>query len=837
MRFLAPLVLLGIPVLAALVWLVFRRHRASLALRFVVASLLLVALAEPVLTVRAPRDVAVFLVDRSASVRRTTDDADVQDSIEAIMATHRDWQFGVVAFGEGAALSTPVGEPFKGLPTTLAGTVGSRLDKAVDLGLAMLPPDASKRLILVSDGRFQGTETRAVTSAQLAGVPISVLPVGAAATGDVRMASLEAPSETSVGQSFTVNAAVTAQEPGPATVAMYEDDRLTYYGDVELRSGARDLAFPTSLSRVGSAEYTAVVKRDGDPFPENDAASALVQTTHRARVLVVDPRGDEAVSSLLLALGIPFDRATKVPRITTLTQYDQLILAGVPLDDLTAGDATAIELFVTNLGGGVLVVQGQDEVRGLSNSPIDGLLPVTFTVPETERDASLAIVYLLDRSGSMSELVDTRAKIRILREATAASVFLLPPETLAGVIGFSDTFSWLFPIAPVGNAEAVYATLQELRSGGGTDLYFPLAAALDAVAGATARAKQILLISDGKTVAEGRDFPALIAEIARHDDVNVSAIALGEEPNLELLGAIVAAGRGELYEVADFRSLPQVVVDITQRLGRSRFLVGETMVTGPLVDESLGAVPPLSGYLLTYPRDSASLLLRAGDDPVAATWRKGLGSVTVLNVDLAGRWTDRWLAWPSLASLFGRILATTAPRVPTTTGLFAAVEVGSDEATLLVDAKTPAGGFANFLRLEATLLPEQAALEIAQVAPGAYRARFPVPAVGGHAIVLTDVSSGRSARLSFAVPYAAEFATSGRDDDVLMSIATATGGAVLPAGSLERAVRKVSAASGLPLHPFLIGLAVILFIVDVALRKSRFRRVSLSSLEQHTRKS
>ena len=37
------------------------------------------------------------------------------------------------------------------------------------------------------------------------------------------------------------------------------------------------------------------------------------------------------------------------------------------------------------------MIQGQDEVRGLTSSPIDGLLPVTFTVPETERDPSLAI--------------------------------------------------------------------------------------------------------------------------------------------------------------------------------------------------------------------------------------------------------------------------------------------------------------------------------------------------------------------------------------------------------------------------------------------------------------
>ena len=259
-------------------------------------------------------------------------------------------------------------------------------------------------------------------------------------------------------------------------------------------------------------------------------------------------------------------------------------------------------------------------------------------------------------------------------------------------------------------------------------------------------------------------------------------------------------------------------------------------VAGSLLGETLGAVPLLSGYLLTYARDSATLLLGAGDDPVAATWRKGLGSVTVLNVDLSGRWTQRWLEWPQLSELFARLLATTAPTVPTTTGLLPTVTVGLDEATLLVEARTPAAGFANFLDLEATLLPEETALALTQVAPGVYRARFPIPEVGGHAIVLSDSATGHSARLSFSVSYAGEFAASGRDDETLRSIAAATGGAILPDESLEEAVREVPAAAGRPLHWVFVGLAIFLFIADVALRKSRFRRMTLPYAEERTRK-
>ncbi len=825
-RFAAPLVLIGLPLLALVGWLGFRRYRTHLTLRLLALAVLLLALAGPEVVVRVPRDATVFLVDRSASVRRTVSDTEVRRQIDEIMSEHMDWDYGVVAFGGHAVISTPLGEPFSGLPSTLGDTVGSRFDEAVDLGLAMLPADDSKRLVLLSDGRLQGTEAAGVAAAQYAGVPVSALPIGLVTTNDVRVASMEAPAEASVGEPFTLDVTVVAQQAAPASVAVYANDQLTYYATADFAPGGRGLSFAATLPAPGSVEYTTVVKRDGDPFPENDAQSVLVQTTDRPRVLVLDPRGDSAVPQLLDSLGIRHDAAAKLPGMTSLTQYEQLVLAGVSLGDLTAAEATAIELYVTNLGGGLLILQGQDEVEGLASSPIDLLLPVTFTVPETERDPSLAIVYVLDRSASMSELVDAKAKIRILREATAASVFLLPPDTLAGVIGFDTTYSWLCPLGRVGDAEEVYRTLQALRAGGGTDLLPPLEDAVRILAQTTARVKHILIVSDGKTVSDNRDFPSLLAEIAGHGDLTVSAIALGDEPNLELLGALAAAGRGEVYRVVDFRVLPQVIIDITQRLGRSRFVTGDVNVAGPLLGDTLGDVPPLDGYVLTYSRDSASTLLSAGGDPIASTWRKGLGSVTVLNADLSGRWSTRWLAWPRLGELFARLLATTEPRVPTTTGILPSVRIGRDEVTLLVEAQTPTGGYANFLDLEATLLPEQVTLDVSQVAPGVYRARFPIPEAGGHAILISDSASGRSTRYAFSVPYAPEFEETGRDDGVLRAIARATGGAVLPDESLVAAVRPGAAATPRPLHAALAGLAIVLFIVDVALRKSRFRRLA-----------
>lgn len=821
-----PLVLLTVPVLGAILWFAFPRQRRQHMLRFVAVAAVLVALAEPQITVQDSQEYLVFMVDRSASVRRTTDAIDIEQQIQAVMADYPSWQFGVVGFGESASAITTLGEPFSHLPIENKMDDGSRLDSAVEVGLAMMPPNGANRLLLLSDGQFHGEDIAGITEAQLAGVPISVLPIGSDQSEDARMSSFSAPSEIPSSQPFELRIDIAAQTPAPASLAIYRDDELLSYDAVSLALGTTSYTLQDALVNRGFAEYTAVVKRDHDAFPENDTRSTLVQTVDKPSVLLIDGTGLSGLPTLLDSIGVAYLATDAVPDLSVLSTYRQVIVSGLPLIDLTGSEATALEHYVENLGGGLFVIQGEDEVRGFSSGPIDELMPISYSTPEKERDPSLAIIYLLDRSRSMRELVELKAKIRILREATAASVFLLPPDALVGLIGFSDDHRWLYDLQPVGDATEVYAALQSLRATGGTSLFVPLMDAVDELIDTQARVKHLLLLSDGKTIDMDSDYPGLMAKIAAQDDLTLSVIALGEDPNLELLSDLAAAGNGLFLHVVDYLTLPQATMDITQRLGNSRFITGDITVTGPFAESAeYGDVPPLSGYVFTYAKAPSSVLLAAGEDPVAATWRTGLGTVTVLNTDLSGAWSEQWLLWPELSSLFERLLKTTEPVVASSDGFFPSVTLTQGSAEFLVDARSSTGGFANFLNIAATLLPDEVEFQLNQVAPGVYRTRFPIAEEGGYAINIVDQSTGRSARYSFSIPYAVEYQSIGRDEGELRKIAEATGGIILPDGSLEDAVRQVTAAVPRPLFPVLLLLALALFMIDLAFRKTRFRRL------------
>lgn len=779
-RFTTPWVLAFFPVVVLLITLLTRGPQGRLVPRYLALFLVLLAIAGPSISIRESERRVVFLIDRSASVASTSDETETLARLRDIRDAHPETQFGSIEFGQNAVLVSLPGEFDPALPPGRVDASGSRLGPAISLALNVLADAPGGQILLASDGRFTDDATAALALAEIAGVGVSVFPVGRAIDSDVALASVSAPGEVPVDRAFSAVISVTSSVAGTAQLAVYRSTELISLKQVDLDEGLTRFTVADSFSEPGFTTYRAVVRSIGDPVPENDALSFGIRTSEQPRVLVVEGSPDSVVEELLDAIGVDYSVTDTMPNLAKLSTYRQLILSEVHLGELTDAEAQAVDRFVRNAGGGLLVIQGEDSVRGFASTKLDDLLPVSSTTPETEEEASLALVYILDRSSSMSALVDGTAKIRILRDATAASAVLLPGRALVGVIGFDTEHDWLIPISQVGNASTVYAMLRRLRASGGTDLYYPLADAVDALKDFEARSKHILLITDGRTTNEPRDYAGLFAALTETEDVTVSAIALGDNPNLALLSDIVEAGRGSLYEVADFRGLPAVTLQVTQRLSRSRFVLDPEEVGGPLIERTAtDGLPSIGGYVLTYRRAASQTLLTADEDPLAATWQIGLGAVTVLNTDLSGTWTAEWVAWPGLSTLFSELLRTTEPLVAASTGLFPSIELAERKMSVLIDARDGAGRYVDHLAIEAQLLPDEIRSVASQVAPGLYRAVFPRPTEGAYALRIDDLTRGGSVTLPVTIPYPAEYRGTGPDLESLQSIALWTGGGVL----------------------------------------------------------
>jgi len=817
-RFAHPLALVSLLGLLALLVVAFRRRKGGLV-RFLPAAVLLIALAGPQLGQQRPQENVYFLIDRSASVAATTASESIQDHVEAIVAANPGRRYGAIAFSSDAVITDPIGDGSPSLESGAPLGEATDLAGAVDLALATLPKGGAGQLVVLSDGRITDGLDDAIGAAQQNGIPISTLPIGGSAEKDASLVRLDTPAEVELDRPFAIDIAVAAQHDGEAVLALYRDDDLIAASDVTLVAGITEFRYTDALSRVGAHSYRAIIRQPLDPIPENDSLSAMVRTIERPQLLVVSPDDSPAISSLLQATGKPFSVASSVPALEELSQYRQVVLNGVPLRGLTLQAVEALEIFVGELGGGLVIAEGEDALRGFAGGGIEPLLPVSYTLPEEGRQASLCVVFLLDRSASMRGHAEGGSKIEILKEAAAASINLLDAKTLVGVIGFDRYYDWLIPIQPIGDGEAVYQGLRALEAGGGTDIYYPLVDAFEQLETVEARTRHLLLLSDGKTVDEPRDFPGLLERLEAQQEIDLSAIAIGPAPNLPLLNLLVQAGHGTLYSASDFAVLPEVSMQATQRLSRSRFITGEIAVDGPLARGNLAELPPLRGYCLTYPKPASEVLLWTGSDPILARWRVGLGQVAVLNTDLSGEWSGHWLSWEKGALLLDEILATVESGIAPSPGLIASVDIADDGIVARVDARDGRDGFVNFLDLEARLLPTEETAPMEQVSAGLYRATFSSQPEGGYALRVVDRTREQSTVVPFSIPYPAEYRATGIDKETLQRIARATGGRYMEDEILPEPTPGQEMFTYVDIHPHLLLAALAFFLGELAVRK------------------
>ena len=818
-RFLSPYLLFAlVPVFAASLYLIVRKGRYAL-LRTVILTLAILAAAMPFRAHQTLTHNVFFLVDRSASVTLTTYDSEVRTQIQDIMEASANTNYGLIEFATTAVVSAPLGMTTLPLGMASLDDSESNLHAAIELALSIMPVDQFNQLVLVSDGQFTDLTDRALSLIELSGIAVSVLPVGGDIPSDISLAHLSAPSSIQIGRPFNLTMSISAQGEGPVRLVMYRDDDIVSVQDLDIAAGITEIEITDELDQLGSFVYQAIVKGTDDPIPANDDLSVLVRSTEVPSVLLIDRLETSRVSTLLDSLGISYNVASSIPSLGALSDYRQLILASGRLEDYTLTEIETIEHFSRQLGGGVLLLAGEQEARGFSHGGIQRLLPITFDIPEKTGEASLAIVYLLDRSASMRARVDGVEKLDVLKEAAVASINLLDEESLVGIIAFDRVHDWVLPIATV-DFTAVIDALQPMDAIGGTDIYFPLVDALDKLGQVQARSKHVLLISDGKAGDDVRDYPGLVRRLEATPDTTLSAIAVGTAPNTTLLGALVKAGGGTLYLADDFSTLPQVSIDATQRLSRERFVIEDTEVNGRLLTTHATApVPPLQGYVVGYPKETAQTLLWGGDDPLVSTWRVGLGSITVVSTDLSGDWTQQWFEWPGLPRLFEGVLATIEPDTSTALGLSTTVSFEGSTTSILVDARNDDGTYANFLDIDASVLPIDFMLPLSQVSPGLYQANFPTPTKGGYTIQILDRTRDRSMSVPLTVPYAWEVAEIRQNLDTLRWIAAMSNGVVLDESvSLPQAEERLTIQLS-PLHSLFILSALILFLLELIIRK------------------
>ena len=487
-------------------------------------------------------------------------------------------------------------------------------------------------------------------------------------------------------------------------------------------------------------------------------------TVGEGRVVLAVGALAEPLVAALTAQGFRVEASPTIP--PSLEDVDVLIATG----RLPAADAARVREFVLDGGGlflvgapdgGAIPIEGEDlaplspvalaarpapapsvgagqgELPGPpSNSANPPVRPPEPAVGETKvapppepvapteiERRSVAMVLVVDRSASMTELVGgegglRRTRMDYVRSSAEATIRRLWPGDRLAIVSFGNPNSdvVVLPLSGVDDLGGAYRALAQLQASAneGTYLESALARAGTLLEGVPAPVKHVVVITDG-VIADLRPSSTLRAQRLREAGVTVSLIRFGAESADTMHFAVdcrkfAQLGGGQYVFSTRTTEVPALVSDEVRRVFAASGRVDPTLATVPSTQPSADApgpkpapevapevatepppVPPapkptllavravaqsplllplperglpsVAGVLAVAARPEAHTLLVAGaaGNPLLAFANRGIGRVGTFSSGLEAQWGSAWLGAPEFPSWFGRWIASLLP--------------------------------------------------------------------------------------------------------------------------------------------------------------------------------
>jgi len=797
-----------------------RRHLVLLICRSVLLVALILALCGIRVVKPTGEKFVVFAIDTSESIAEESRRA-VERFLDEALGARKDDQAAFLLFARRPAAvrhSRPAGR-------TALDAEGTNLAAALEAAAAAIPPEWVPHVVLLTDGNQ--TDGDAVDSARAAGVPISTVPLQSRADPEAYVSTVETKDQVRKREPFHVDVVIHCSRHDEGTVRLFREDRLVDERHVELNKGDNRVRFRQSVEREAVVKFTARIEGFHDTFSQNNAAAGLVSATARPRVMLVESRPRSARHLALALENEQLDVTVRQPESmptapAELESYDLLVLSNVPAVALRQGQMDMIRSYVRDSGGGLIVVGGDRTFTagGYHQSPLEEILPVSCVSEPRQQRPTLALVLVIDCSGSMEG-----APLELAKEATREAVAMLQPSDQVGVMAFEDASRWVSPIQSGLDTRLVLEQIETITAGGGTDLYSAMDKAYLALNETFAELKHMIVLTDG--VAHPADFEGLAREIARAG-ITVSTVGVGQEAATELLKDMARIGGGHHYHCDDPAQLAQVFALETAAAGRMGIVEGpfSPRLVVPEAEFDFGRAPPLLGYVETRPKPTSRVVLSSEQgDPLLAWWRHGLGEAVAFTSDVQPRWAAAWLEWPDFARFWGQV-ARHAIRKDPAGNFLLRVDHRDRRVQVTLDAINLEGRYLNGARATLEVVdPRRHSRRhvLRQVAPGRYTAQFRTPVLGTYYLELRFSHWGRLmyvGRRGLAVGYADEFRTRPTNHELLGTIARATGGTYNPEPIAVFAPGGKTVPRTTPLWRHLLSAAAVILVIDVALRRT-----------------
>lgn len=742
----------------------------------------------------------------------------------------------------------------------------SNLSHALRMAQACAQNDTNNRIVVISDGNQNVGDAIVEAKAAFANrITIDVVPLSVDHGAEVVFEQLRAPPYANLNEQIPLRLILQSDRKTSGEIRIYqrvgENDQLIDLDPTSDRSGefvelnegknpfTITLPILTDRGHEFRAEFVPAIP-GSDVIAENNIAVAFTNVEGPQTVLFIGSETNQSEDQLLVEAlqreDIRVDWITVTGdsvdlRPSVVQDYSAIILANVGANYFSSEQQHSLANYVRDMGGGLIMIGGDDSfgAGGWQGSVVEGVMPVKFDVDavrQIPRGALAIVMHSCEMPAGNKWGIETA--VAALKAVSRLDYY--------GVVGWGiGGFHWEVQMQVAANKDNIIRKIRKMQNADMFDFETPMGMAYQALMNCKdAAQRHMIIISDGDPSAPS---PGLLNRM-KGNRITCSTVSIFPHGGAEIgtMRDIAKKTGGEYYSLSkpgDEKRLPKIFTKEAKVVRRPliRDEVFKPKINSNLSDIMLGLgndFPELKGYVVTTPRKASDVempLVTKRGDPLLAHWLCGFGRAVAFTSGRWKHWGEDWAEW----SGFSKVWAQTV-RWSMQQGTAANYDVATfregEEGHIIIESMDDEKGFANIRQFRGRVVRPDGGtetLQLTQTGPGRYEAKFSAVQKGSYFVsVMSDQTAKEKPvliRSGLTVAYSPEYKDLSVNEALLAEMAEEGRGRQL---SLSDKGEKVfehnlkPAVSRTPIWDFILKLAVLAFLLDVA-----FRRVAIDPVK------
>ncbi len=813
-------------------------------LRIIIIIITIFALAGTSILLPIKKHEIVILFDVSQSIAKEQIERSRINAIDMIKKMKNKDKISIITFaGDTNILSESLSpdETIRLLDTTQLNASNDEqtdLYKALRVGTELLKKKYGDRyMVLFSDGRPTLGDPILTTSGDIYSIPIYTVPSGTS-TNEVITKALTIPEVIHQNENIFTEWELTSNKKQSIITTIKIDDKVIEKKKIDLLKGNNKIQLVINSGSSGVHNMAIEAKTNDGKNLKRAEIESLFTVKGSPKVLIINGNSyNTPVSNALRIQGFSVDTKSieELPdKASGYIGYQAVILDNVHALYITESQQYELQNYVSG-GGGLLIVGGDKSLgRGdYFDTPLEEMLPVESDIRQRLFYARSSILFVIDHSGSMSEMVGNTSKQIAAMQGVARSIKELDPNDEVGILTFDEQPSWVIGFTPAKEINKIMDKLSTLQEGGGTNMESAFKEVVKTFFELGPRKRHVIVLTDGLTSAANfQEYTNKLISLG----VTVSTIGIGNEINETLLRSIANWGGGKFYR-AELDQIPRVMTKETIRMTRELMQEGNFKLQiknkSSMVEGILDYRQYISGYILTKAKEMSNVYLETKNkespdkmDPILVSWRYGNGNVAVFTSDSGKRWLSSWSNNISFNRLWSQILRS-IERGSLDQGLRTNAEIEAGSIHLSVDAIGEDRKLKTGLKLIGWQLDNKDNIfNLSETLSGHYEAYVPIEGSGLMQYEIKDIHNNTYGLAWVWNTPGNELNNSGPDMTMLEKISEISKGKILNIN--EYSIPKTRwSISHYRIDIFLLLIALTLFLVELFFRSTSFGQLSM----------